>query len=206
MAGRELFQFGRDGETPEESAARLEKMKGAVRTLLECIGEDVTRNGLEDTPKRVAKALEFLTSGYFTTAKDVIGSAVFEEEHDDMVVVKDIEFHSMCEHHMLPFFGKVHIGYLPKSKIVGLSKLARLVEVYSRRLQVQERLTKQLASAVTEVLEPDGSAVVIEATHMCMCMRGVQKIGAITTTSCLLGEFRENQKTREEFLAWVTRP
>ncbi len=171
-----------------------------VRDLLGDLGEDPDRQGLLKTPERVEKSLRWLTRGYQLSVRDVIGDAVFEEEHHNMVLVRDIEMYSMCEHHMLPFFGKVHIAYIPDGKIVGLSKLPRIVEVFARRLQVQERLTEQIARAVEEVLEPRGVGVVIEAYHLCMMMRGVEKQNSKTITSALRGEFRDDAKTREEFL------
>ena len=178
-----------------------------VRRQLALIGEDPEREGLVRTPERVAKAMEFLTSGYATTVEDVVGSALFEEEHENMVMVRDIELYSLCEHHMLPFFGKAHIAYIPNGKIVGLSKLPRIVEIFARRLQVQERLTEQVAKAIDEVLAPRGVGVVIEAFHMCMMMRGVEKQNSRTITSALRGVFRDDAKTRDEFLrlAYATR-
>eukprot|EP00730_Choanoeca_flexa_P017003 TRINITY_DN8129_c0_g2_i1.p1 TRINITY_DN8129_c0_g2~~TRINITY_DN8129_c0_g2_i1.p1 ORF type:complete len:203 (+),score=37.08 TRINITY_DN8129_c0_g2_i1:655-1263(+) len=199
------FQFGRPGEDEKAKGERMEKLQHAVKTILECIGEDPSRPGLVDTPKRVAKALEFMTHGYTKDPEAVISSAVFPEDHDDMVVVKDIEFYSMCEHHMVPFFGRVHIGYLPDKRVLGLSKFARIVEVFARRLQVQERLTKQIAAVIMDVLKPTGCAVVVEAEHMCMQMRGVQKTSASTTTSTMLGTFRIDPRTRDEFLSHVRR-
>ena len=176
-------------------------VEGLVRDLLSAVGEDPAREGLLDTPKRVRKSLAFLTQGYEMEPREVLGTAIFEEDYDAMVVVKDIEFYSLCEHHMLPFFGKAHIAYVPDGRIVGLSKLPRLVEVFSRRLQVQERLTKQIAEALAEALEPRGVGVVIEAAHLCMMMRGVEKQSSKTITSALRGIFRSDPRTREEFLA-----
>src|SRR3954470_10228915 len=163
-----------------------------VRRQLALLGEDPAREGLLKTPERVATSMEWLTRGYTMTAADVVGDAVFAEEHSNMVLVRDIEMYSMCEHHMLPFFGKVHIAYIPNGRVVGLSKLPRIVEVFARRLQVQERLTDQIASAVQEVLQPQGVGVVIEAAHLCMMMRGVQKQGSKTITSAMRGVFRDD--------------
>ena len=171
-----------------------------VRRQLALLGEDPEREGLVRTPERVAKAMDFLTSGYGMTLEDVVGSALFEEDHENMVMVRDIELYSLCEHHMLPFFGKAHIAYIPNGKIVGLSKLPRIVEIFARRLQVQERLTEQVAKAIEEVLAPRGVGVVVEAFHMCMMMRGVEKQNSRTITSALRGVFRDDAKTRDEFL------
>jgi len=176
------------------------EFEALVRRQLELLGEDPQRDGLLKTPERVAKSLAWLTRGYDTEVRDVIGDAVFEEEHESMVMVRDIELYSMCEHHMLPFFGRAHIAYIPDGRIVGLSKLPRVVEVFSRRLQVQERLTEQIAQAITDVLRPKGVGVVIEAAHLCMMMRGVEKQNSRTITSALRGTFRSDAKTRDEFL------
>ena len=179
---------------------RVDEFEGLVRRQLELIGEDPDRDGLVKTPERVAKSLAWLTRGYGQNVTDVIGDALFEETHESMVVVRDIELYSMCEHHMLPFIGKAHIAYIPDGKIVGLSKLPRIVEVFARRLQVQERLTEQVARAIDDVLQPRGVGVVIEAVHLCMMMRGVEKQNSKTITSALRGEFRDCPMTRDEFL------
>ncbi|OJV99926.1 MAG: GTP cyclohydrolase I FolE [Chloroflexi bacterium 54-19] len=171
--------------------------------MLTSLGEDPTRDGLKDTPQRVRRSLSFLTDGYTKNVQDVLGEAIFEESYDEMVLVRDIEMYSMCEHHMLPFYGKCHIAYIPNGKIVGLSKLPRIVDVFSRRLQVQERLTTQIAQALDELLHPHGVAVVTEAYHLCMMMRGVQKQNSSTVASCLLGDFRDDSRTRQEFLNLV---
>ncbi len=178
-------------------AAELEK---TIAGLLRQIGEDPARDGLLRTPHRVAKAWQFLTSGYDKDPDEVINNAVFREKYDEMVIVRDIDFFSLCEHHLLPFYGKVHIAYIPKGKIVGLSKLPRIVEVFSRRLQVQERMTQQIAETLYRALEPDGVAVVVEARHLCMMMRGVEKQNSLATTSAMLGSFRDDERTRTEFL------
>jgi GTP cyclohydrolase I len=174
-----------------------------VKDLLKELGEDPYREGLRDTPERVAKAFRYLTSGYDKTIAEVLNGAVFTESYDEMVVVKDIELYSLCEHHLLPFVGKAHIAYLPAGKIVGLSKLARLVEMFARRLQVQERLTTQIAEALQEAVRPAGVAVVVEAYHFCMMMRGVEKQNSQAITSCMLGAFRDCRETREEFLQLI---
>jgi GTP cyclohydrolase I len=179
---------------------RMIEFEQVVRRQLELIGEDPERDGLLKTPSRVAKSLAWLTRGYELDPKEVIGDALFAEAHENMVMVRDIEMYSMCEHHMLPFFGKVHIAYIPNGKIVGLSKLPRVVEVFARRLQVQERLGEQIANAIDEVLQPRGVGVVIEAVHLCMMMRGVEKQSSRTITSSLRGLFRDDAKTRSEFL------
>ena len=171
-----------------------------IRRELELIGEDPRRDGLLKTPERVAKSMKFLTQGYASSAAEVVGKGIFKEEHDNMIMVRDIELYSLCEHHMLPFFGKAHVAYIPNGKIVGLSKIPRIVDVYARRLQVQERLTEQIAEGLCNVLNPSGVGVVIEAYHLCMMMRGVQKQNSKTITSALRGAFREDPKTRDEFL------
>lgn len=179
------------------------KIAEAVKTILECIGEDPERDGLKRTPVRYADALLYCTAGYEADLQRVCNGALFEENHDEMVLVRDIQLHSLCEHHMLPFWGRIHIAYIPNRRVLGLSKLARIAEMYARRLQVQERLTKQIASAVQEILQPQGVAVVVEAEHMCMAARGVCRPGSLTITSAMLGAFRGNAKTREEFLSLI---
>jgi GTP cyclohydrolase I len=174
--------------------------EGLVAEMIRRLGDDPDREGLKRTPERVAKSLAFLTQGYGMKSEDVINGALFEEGHQNMILVKDIEMYSLCEHHMLPFFGKVHVAYIPNGKILGLSKIARLVEVYARRLQVQERMTDQIAQAIWERVEPEGVGVVVEAYHLCMMMRGVQKQNSKTITSAMRGSFLEDQMTRDEFL------
>lgn len=181
----------------------LEKMAVHNRDILKLLGEDPEREGLQKTPERVAKAMQYMTHGYKMNAKKILDSAKFKEEVSEMVIVKDIELYSMCEHHMLPFFGKAHIAYIPNGYIAGLSKLARVVDVYARRLQVQERMTTQILTAIKESLNPMGVAVVIEAKHLCMMMRGVQKQNSVTTTSAFDGEFLNNHITRNEFLKLI---
>ncbi|KAL1645688.1 GTP cyclohydrolase I [Diplodia intermedia] len=191
--------------TDEQKDERLQKLSGAVRTILECLGEDPNREGLLETPERYAKAMLFFTKGYEENLFDIVNRAVFHEDHDELVIVKDIEVFSLCEHHLVPFMGKMHIGYIPNRRVLGLSKLARIAEMFARRLQVQERLTKQVALALSEVLQPQGVAVVMESSHLCMVMRGVEKTGSSTTTSCMLGRMRSTAKTREEFLTLIGR-
>jgi len=177
--------------------------EGLIRNLLTSLGEDPTREGLRRTPLRVAKAMDFLTSGYHSTVEEVVKGAIFTEECKEMVVVRGIEFYSLCEHHMLPFFGHAHVAYLPKGRVVGLSKIARVVDVFARRLQVQERLTNQVADALMEALNPHGVAVVMEASHTCMMMRGVQKQNSTTVSSAMRGTFEEDPRTRAEFMGFI---
>jgi GTP cyclohydrolase I len=179
---------------------RREHLSTIVADLLKVLGEDPTREGLLRTPQRVAEAYEFLTKGYHEDIKKVLNGAIFTEKYSEMVVVKDIDFFSICEHHMLPFYGRAHIAYIPKGKIVGLSKVPRIVDVFSRRLQVQERLTRQIAETLFDCLNPEGVGVVVEARHMCMMMRGVEKQNSVATTSAMLGVFMDDMKTRSEFL------
>jgi GTP cyclohydrolase I len=187
-------------DTRRRTDAHEDEMESAVRRQLELIGEDPDREGLLKTPERVAKSLRWLTRGHEMDVRDVVGDALFAEDHESMVMVRDIELYSLCEHHMLPFFGQAHVAYIPNGRIVGLSKLPRIVEVFARRLQVQERLTEQIADAIDELLAPKGVGVVIEAVHLCMMMRGVEKQNSRTITSALRGRFRECPMTRSEFL------
>ena len=177
--------------------------QGLIRAQLQALGEDPEREGLVRTPERVEKSLRWLTRGYEMSVKDVVGDGVFQADHDEMVIVKDIELYSMCEHHLLPFYGRAHIAYIPNGKILGFSKLPRIVEVYARRLQVQERLTDQIACAIQDILEPIGVGVVIDCAHLCMMMRGVEKQNSRTVTSAVRGRFRSDARTREEFLRLV---
>lgn len=215
--------LGRINEGPEQAETRLEKMRGAVRTLLECVGEDPDREGLLATPSRYAEALLFLTQGYQANIESIINNALFREGHDEMIIVKNIEIYSLCEHHLVPFTGNVcftisftsclylkliprpqmHIGYVPSDTVIGLSKLPRIAEIFSRRLQIQERLTKQVAHAIMDILKPQGVAVVMESCHLCMVMRGVEKTSTTTITSCVLGCFEKDSKTRAEFFSLV---
>lgn len=181
--------------------AREGEIAVLVRQMLEKLGEDPEREGLVRTPLRMEKAMKFLTSGYSMDVAQIVNGALFDVEYDEMVIVKDIEFFSLCEHHLLPFYGKAHVAYLPSKKVIGLSKIPRLVDVFARRLQVQERMTQQIAQTVSEVLEPRGVGVIVEARHFCMMMRGVEKQHSGTVTSAMLGAFREQKETRDEFLS-----
>jgi GTP cyclohydrolase IA len=184
-------------------APRTPALEDLISGVLKSLGEDPEREGLRQTPARVARSLSFLTAGYWEDPKEVVNGAVFENDSDEMVLVRGVEFYSLCEHHLLPFFGKCHLAYLPAGKVIGLSKLARLVEVFSRRLQVQERMTLEIAKALSELIPNHGVGVVVEAQHLCMKMRGVQKQGGDTITSALLGKFREDHRTRHEFLSLI---
>ena len=180
-------------------------MQDLIAQVLRQLGEDPEREGLRDTPKRVEKSLQFLTSGYGADIDEVINNALFSVDYSEMVIVKDIDFYSLCEHHLLPFFGKCHVAYIPQKRVIGLSKIPRLVDVFSRRLQVQERLTDQIAQVIQEKVAPLGVAVVMEGTHLCMAMRGVEKQNSLAVTSAMLGAFRENARTRSEFLELIRR-
>ena len=182
-----------------------DKMEQLFSQIIQEIGEDVTREGLVDTPKRAAAAFRFINNGYTRSLDDVLNNAIFEADTEDMVIVKDIELYSLCEHHLLPFIGKCHVAYLPKGKVIGLSKVARIVDIYARRLQIQERLTNQIATALQTAIDPVGVAVVIEAKHLCMMMRGVEKQNSVMTTSSMLGLFRKQISTRSEFLNLINR-
>jgi GTP cyclohydrolase I len=193
----EIFLNEQKMETPKESIADL------MRKVIALIGEDTDREGLRKTPERFEKAIKFLTSGYHQNLDNVLNGATFSVHYDEMVVVKDIEFFSLCEHHLLPFFGKAHVAYLPSKRVLGLSKIARLVNMYARRLQIQERMTSQIAEALSEKICPEGVGVIIEARHLCMQMRGVEKQHGQAVTSAMLGSFRHNKQTRDEFLSLV---
>jgi len=186
-------------------SAKGDRISSHVPEVLRLLGEDPSREGLLDTPRRWEQAMQFLTSGYKTSLPEVVNDALFTVKFDEMVLVKNIEFYSLCEHHLLPFFGKIHVAYLPKDKVIGLSKIPRLVNMFARRLQVQERLTQQIAEAITEAVSPRGVAVLCEAQHFCMMMRGVEKQHSGTVTSAMLGTFRKNKATRDEFLSLVGR-
>jgi GTP cyclohydrolase IA len=194
-----------DKEDELMQAHTTEVLAAEYRRIIEAVGENPERDGLRDTPLRAAKALQFLTQGYQQDLATLVNGAVFESDNDEMVIVQDIELYSMCEHHMLPFIGKCHIAYLPKGKVLGLSKLARIVDMYGRRLQIQENLTRQIAEAVLNVTDARGVGVVIEAKHMCMMMRGVEKQNSVMTTSMMLGAFRTSQATRSEFITLIGR-
>ena len=186
---------------PKCGAAKLARMEQTFRNLLEAIGEDPQREGLLRTPSRAARAFEFLTNGYRQDLDEIVNKAVFSSEASEIILVKDIELYSMCEHHLLPFIGRAHVAYIPNGKVIGLSKIARIVDVFARRLQIQEQLTVQIADALMKCLEPSGVGVVVEAKHLCMMMRGVEKQNSIMKTSCLLGSFKEDARTRSEFLS-----
>ncbi|CAG8095575.1 unnamed protein product [Penicillium olsonii] len=187
--------------TVRENEKLFQKIVGSVQTILQCLGEDPQREGLRDTPERYARAMLFFTKGYGDNMQDLVNGAIFHENHHEMVIVKNIDIFSLCEHHLVPFTGKMHIGYTPNERVLGLSKMARLAEMFSRRLQVQERLTRQVASAIFEILEPQGVGVVMESSHLCMAMRGIQKVGSTTVTSSMLGSMESSATKREEFLA-----
>jgi GTP cyclohydrolase IA len=194
-------QLVRDTAFDADESMQNDEFEDLVHRELELLGEDPSREGLIRTPSRVARSLKWMTQGYASSAEEVVGEGIFKEDHDNMIMVRDIELYSMCEHHMLPFFGKAHVAYIPNGKIVGLSKIPRIVDVYARRLQVQERLTEQIAEGLCRVLKPAGVGVVIEAYHLCMMMRGVQKQNSRTITSALRGQFRDCPMTRSEFLS-----
>jgi GTP cyclohydrolase I len=187
----------------DEKELDAPRIAGHVREIIKLIGEDPNREGLRKTPERYEKALKFLTSGYHQNAENILNGATFSVSYDEMVVVKDIEFFSLCEHHLLPFFGKCHVAYLPNKRVIGLSKVARLVNMFARRLQIQERLTSQIAAAIQDKISPEGVGVIIEARHLCMQMRGVEKQHGQAVTSAMLGGFRHNKQTRDEFLSLV---
>jgi GTP cyclohydrolase IA len=186
---------------PKCGAAKIARMEETFRNLLEAIGEDPQREGLLQTPSRAARAFEFLTNGYRQDLDEIVNKAVFSSEASEIILVKDIELYSMCEHHLLPFIGRAHVAYIPNGKVIGLSKIARIVDVFARRLQIQEQLTVQIADALMKCLEPGGVGVVVEAKHLCMMMRGVEKQNSVMKTSCLLGSFKEDARTRSEFLS-----
>ncbi|KAF2182340.1 GTP cyclohydrolase I [Zopfia rhizophila CBS 207.26] len=189
----------------QTETVKTKKLAEAVKTILECLGENPEREGLLKTPERYAKAMLFLTKGYGENPGDIVNGAVFKEDCDELVVVKDIEIFSLCEHHLVPFSGKMHIGYIPNGQVLGLSKLARIAEIFARRLQIQERLTKQVAFAIEEILHPQGVAVVMESSHLCMVMRGVQKTNATAMTCCMIGALKKDKAAREEFLMLLER-
>lgn len=191
----------RISQIPRCGAAKLASLEHAFEEILDAIGENRHRQGLVRTPTRAARALEFLTAGYRQSLDDLVNNAIFDSEASEIILVKDIELYSMCEHHLLPFIGKAHVAYIPNGKVIGLSKMARIVDMFARRLQIQEQLTVQIADALMKTLRPDGVGVVIEAKHLCMMMRGVEKQNSVMTTSCLLGSFKQDARTRSEFLA-----
>ena len=195
----------RISQVPRCGAARVASLERSFHEILDAIGEDPQREGLLKTPGRAARAFEFLTAGYRQSLDEVLNDAVFSSEASEIVLVKDIELYSMCEHHLLPFIGKAHVAYIPNGKVIGLSKVARIVDVFARRLQIQENLTMQIADALMTVLHPQGVGVVIEAKHLCMMMRGVEKQNSVMTSSCLLGTFKEDARTRSEFLALISK-
>jgi GTP cyclohydrolase I len=188
-------------DIPRCGAAKRASMETSFHDLLQAVGEDTQREGLLKTPARAARAFEFITNGYRQSLDEVVNDAIFESDASEIILVKDIELYSMCEHHLLPFIGKAHVAYIPQGKVIGLSKVARIVDVFARRLQIQENLTTQIADALMHILHPVGVAVVIEAKHLCMMMRGVEKQNSVMTTSCLLGSFKEDARTRTEFLS-----
>ena len=201
---QEMFQISPNGDKKEEKE-RKKIIEKAVRSTLKSIGEDPDREGLQRTPDRVARMYEELTAGYHTDPVKMINDALFDVEYSEMVVVKDIDFYSLCEHHMLPFYGRAHVAYIPKNKVIGLSKIPRIVEMFARRLQVQERMTQQIADFIQEILHPSGVAVVVEGVHMCSMMRGVKKANSSMVTSAVLGAFRADSKTRSEFMQHINR-
>ena len=205
---KKAFEILAGGRYLEDTALRSDgdrdiELESQIHNMLKLVGENPNREGLRDTPERVAKAMHFLTSGYNLSVEEVVRDALFEEHCEEMVIVKDVEFYSLCEHHILPFFGRAHVGYLPRGRVIGLSKIARVVDVFARRLQVQERLTTQIASGLLDVLNAHGVAVVLEASHFCMVMRGVQKQNSKTVTSSMLGAFREDSRSRSEFMELI---
>ena len=195
----------RTRDIPRCGAARIASLESAFHGILDAVGEDPQREGLLKTPGRAARAFEFLTAGYRQSLDEIVNDAIFHSEASEIVLVKDIELYSMCEHHLLPFIGKAHVAYIPTGKVIGLSKVARIVDMFARRLQIQENLTMQIADALMTVLHPQGVGVVIEAKHLCMMMRGVEKQNSIMTSSCLLGTFKEDARTRSEFLALISK-
>ena len=191
-------------EHPVSNESAVDAMANHYQSIMTALGEDVTREGLLDTPQRAAKAMAFLTQGYNQTVEGVVNDAIFTTDTDEMVIVKDIELYSLCEHHLLPFIGTVHVGYIPKGKVLGLSKVARIVDLFARRLQIQELLTRQIAEALQEAIDADGVGVVVQAKHLCMMMRGVEKQNSVMKTSCMLGRFRKDPRTRGEFLSLIS--